>query len=83
MAREGADITIAYLPEEEEDASWTIKQIEKAGRKGHKVSGDLKDESHCKKVIDEHLKAHGGRMNVLVNNGMSSLRRCCSQAITY
>ncbi|KAH0147535.1 NAD(P)-binding protein, partial [Aureobasidium melanogenum] len=35
MAREGADITICYLPEEQEDADWTLEQIKKAGRKGH------------------------------------------------
>ena len=69
MAREGADVTIAYLEEEQEDADYTIKQIEKAGRKGHGISGDLKDEATCKKIVDEHMKVHG-RLDVLVNNGV-------------
>jgi len=68
MAREGADITIAYLPEEKEDAEWTIKQIEKEGRKAHGVPGNLREREDCKKLVDEHMKVHG-RLNVLVNNG--------------
>jgi len=73
MAREGADITIGYLPEEEEDAKWTINEIIKSGRKAHGIAGDIKDESTCKRLIDEHLKFHG-KLNVLVNNGTYSLQ---------
>lgn len=68
MAREGADVTIMYLPEEQEDADYTIEAIQKAGRKGHGIKGDLKEEAFCKSAIEEHLKVHGGRLNVLVNN---------------
>jgi hypothetical protein len=71
MAREGADITIAYLPEEQEDADWTIKQIEKEGRKAHGVAANLRERDNCKNLVDEHMKVHG-RLNVLVNNG-----ECC------
>lgn len=70
MAREGADVTICYLPEEQEDADWTIKYVEKAGRKGHGIAIDLKQNESCKKVVDEHMKVHG-RLNVLVCNGTS------------
>jgi len=56
MAREGADVSILYLPEEEEDAKWTIDQINKAGRKGHGMAYDLKEEKNCKAAIDEHIK---------------------------
>lgn len=74
MAREGADVTIAYLQEEEEDAQYTLEEIKKAGRKGHGVAGDLKDEANCKKIVDEHIKVHG-KLNVLVNN--------CKSLIAY
>jgi len=67
MAREGADVSILYLPEEEEDAKFTIKQIEKAGRKGHGLQYDLTEEGSCKAAIDEHIKVFG-KINVLVNN---------------
>nr|OQO18079.1 hypothetical protein B0A51_14699 [Rachicladosporium sp. CCFEE 5018] len=74
MAREGADITICYLAEEKEDAEWTIKQIEKEGRKAHGIVGDLKSMEVCKSIIDEHMKVHG-RLNVLVNN--ASMQEAC------
>ena len=68
MAREGADITICYLPHEKEDADWTIKYIEKAGRKAHGFAADLKDLDNAKKAVEEHMKVHG-RLNILVPNG--------------
>lgn len=68
MAREGADVTICYIPEEKEDAEWTLNYIEKAGRKGHGIAIDLKKTDNCKKVVDEHLQVHG-RLNILVSNG--------------
>lgn len=71
MAREGADVSIVYLPEEEEDAQWTLDQIAKSGRKGHGMVFDLKEEQNCKKAVEEHLKVFG-RLNVLVNNSESS-----------
>jgi len=74
MAREGADVSILYLPEEEEDAKWTIKQIEKAGRKGHGMAYDLKEEANCKAAIEEHIKVFG-KLNVLVNN--ASMQESC------
>ncbi|KAH0175195.1 short chain dehydrogenase/ reductase-like protein, partial [Aureobasidium melanogenum] len=74
MAREGADVSILYLPEEEEDAQYTIKQIEKAGRKGHGMQYDLKEEANCKAAIDEHIKVFG-KLNVLVNN--ASMQESC------
>lgn len=67
FAREGADVTIVHLPEEKEDAEWTIGMIEKAGRKGHRIEADLKQNKSCESVIDEHMKVHG-RLNILVNN---------------
>ncbi|KAG9606203.1 short chain dehydrogenase/ reductase-like protein, partial [Aureobasidium melanogenum] len=74
MAREGADVSIVYLPEEEEDAQYTIKQIEKAGRKGHGMQYDLKEEANCKAAIDEHIKVFG-KLNALVNN--ASMQESC------
>lgn len=70
MAREGADVSIVYLPEEEEDAKFTIGQIEKAGRKGHGMQLNLREEENCKKAVEEHVKVFG-KLNVLVNNGSS------------
>ncbi|KAJ9633441.1 uncharacterized protein PV06_06763 [Exophiala oligosperma] len=66
-AMEGADSLIAYLPEEEEDAQETKCAVEKHGRKCVLVSGDLRKQENCQKVIDTALKELG-EINILVNN---------------
>ncbi|KIW21540.1 hypothetical protein PV08_02120 [Exophiala spinifera] len=67
MAREGADITIVYLEEEEPDAKWTKSQIEKAGRQCQLLALDITSEDNCRKAIDAHLSKFG-KLSVLVNN---------------
>ncbi|SDY61868.1 SDR family oxidoreductase [Citreimonas salinaria] len=66
FAREGADVLISYL-EEDEDARETARLVEEAGRKAVLVRGDLSDPAHCRKVIDEAVSAFG-RVDVLVSN---------------
>ncbi|SCF12834.1 hypothetical protein GA0074695_3666 [Micromonospora viridifaciens] len=67
-AREGADVLISYLGEQEEaDARDTVRLIEQAGRKGVAVRTDLTDESHCRQLIDRALADLGG-IDILVNN---------------
>jgi len=46
FAREGADVLLSYLPEEEQDAADTAQWVEKAGRKVAKLPGDLREESY-------------------------------------
>jgi len=48
FAREGADVLIAYL-NEDEDAKETEKWVKDAGRKAVLVAGDIQQEDHCKK----------------------------------
>ncbi|KAI8940588.1 hypothetical protein NX059_001862 [Plenodomus lindquistii] len=67
FAREGADVSIVYLPEEEEDAQFVKKKVEEAGRKANLMALDLKDRSNCEKAVEGHMKAFG-KLNVLVNN---------------
>lgn len=67
FAREGADVCIAYLPEEEKDADETGKYVKEAGRKFVKVPGDLREEKHCLKLI-ETCKSELGGVDILVNN---------------
>ena len=65
-AMEGADSLIAYVPEEEEDAQETKRQVEKLGRTCHLVSTDLRQFENCKKVADAALEKLG-RVNILVS----------------
>ncbi|WP_232549809.1 SDR family oxidoreductase [Propioniciclava soli] len=68
FAREGADVAISYLPEEEPDAEKIIALIEKAGRKALALPGDLKDREYCVDIVEKTVKEFGG-LDILVNNG--------------
>ncbi|MCO5732024.1 SDR family oxidoreductase [Rhizobium sp. SSA_523] len=65
-AREGADVLISYL-NEEEDAAETRRLVEEAGRKAVLVPGDLQSADHCRKVIETAVSELGG-IDILVNN---------------
>ncbi len=67
FAREGADVLISYLPEEEEDARETAQLVEKAGRKVVTVPGDIRDEGHCTAIVERAVSELGG-LEILVNN---------------
>lgn len=68
MAREGADIVIAYKDKTEDiDAKDTQKWIEESGRQSLLITGDIRSEKHCKKIIDKTIEKFG-KIDVLVNN---------------
>jgi NAD(P)-dependent dehydrogenase (short-subunit alcohol dehydrogenase family) len=67
FAREGADVAINYLPQEEEDAKAVVALIEKAGRQAVALPGDLRDAAFCRRLVDDAVKRLGG-LDVLVNN---------------
>jgi NAD(P)-dependent dehydrogenase (short-subunit alcohol dehydrogenase family) len=66
-AREGANVAIVYLPEEEKDAKKTAKHIEKEGGKSLLIPGDVKDSKFCEEAIEKTVKEFG-QIDVLVNN---------------
>jgi NAD(P)-dependent dehydrogenase (short-subunit alcohol dehydrogenase family) len=65
-AREGADLLISYL-DEDEDARDTKRLVEEAGRKAVLVPGDIKTSAHCRAIIDKAVSELGG-IDILVNN---------------
>ena len=67
FAREGADVAINYLPNEEEDAREVVELIKKAGRKVSAIPGDIRDESFCQQLVKQSADALGG-LDILVNN---------------
>jgi NAD(P)-dependent dehydrogenase (short-subunit alcohol dehydrogenase family) len=73
FAREGADVLISYL-NEDEDAQDTARLVEEAGRKAVLVSGDLQDPAHCRAVIDRAVEEFG-RVDVLVSNAAFQMNR--------
>ena len=73
-AREGADVAINYYPSEEPDAQEVIALIKAEGRKAVAIPGDLRDESFCRKLVDEAIKGLGG-LDILVNNAARQQNR--------
>ena len=67
FAREGADVAISYLPEEEEDAQGVVALIQEAGRTAVAIPGDLTDVNYCRELVERSVTELGG-LDILVNN---------------
>lgn len=67
FAREGADVAIAYLPEEQEDADRILAFIEDAGQRALGIPGDLTELANCVAAVEKTVEAFGG-IDILVNN---------------
>ncbi len=59
FAREGADVAINYLPDEEPDAREVIALIKQAGRTGLAIPGDIRDEAFCQSLVDQAVRRTG------------------------
>jgi NAD(P)-dependent dehydrogenase (short-subunit alcohol dehydrogenase family) len=66
FAREGADVLIAYL-NEDDDAQDVARYVQDAGRKCVLMPGDLSDPAHCRTVVDRVVAEFGG-IDILVSN---------------
>ncbi|HVQ17735.1 MAG TPA: glucose 1-dehydrogenase [Actinomycetes bacterium] len=73
FAREGADVLISYLSEDE-DAADTARYVEEAGRRAVLVSGDLSSAQHCRDIVAKAVEEFG-RIDVLVNNAAYQMTR--------
>jgi NAD(P)-dependent dehydrogenase (short-subunit alcohol dehydrogenase family) len=67
FAREGADVAINHLQEEEPDAREVIDLIRAEERLGLSIPGDIRDEAFCKHLVDEAVRGLGG-LDILVSN---------------
>lgn len=75
FAREGCKVTIAHLPEEQEDADKVIKLVREApeGEKEiQSIPGDLREESYCKSLVEAHVKKFG-KLDIAVNNASKQI----------
>ncbi|MBV8737508.1 MAG: SDR family oxidoreductase [Alphaproteobacteria bacterium] len=66
FAREGADLLVSYL-NEDEDAHETKRLVEEAGRQCVLMPGDIANAEHCRKLVEKSVDAFG-RIDVLINN---------------
>ncbi len=73
-AREGADVAIGYLQEEQTDADETKRLIEHEGGKCLLLPGDVTDETFCKSMIEKCVSEFGG-IDILVSNAAHQMRK--------
>ena len=68
FAREGADVAMSYLPEEERDAQRVAGILQDAGVTALTIPGDLRDPAYCRDLVERAVGGLGG-LDILVNNG--------------
>ncbi|OLO02691.1 SDR family oxidoreductase [Salinicola socius] len=66
FAREGADVAVMYLSEDE-DAKETQRLVEAEGRRCLLIAGDIRDAAFCRSALAQVVDTFGG-LNILVNN---------------
>jgi NAD(P)-dependent dehydrogenase (short-subunit alcohol dehydrogenase family) len=81
FAREGADVAIVYLPEEEVDAKETEKYVREEGRECLLLPGDVKDPKFCEHAVNSAAEKFG-RLDVLVNNAAFQRHQASLEDIT-
>ncbi len=67
FAREGADVALNYLPDEQPDADEVIALIKEAGRTALPLPGDLREEEFCEKLVADAVRGLGG-LDIIVSN---------------
>ncbi|WP_300266462.1 SDR family oxidoreductase [Microbacterium sp.] len=69
FAREGADVAIAHMPEEQADADETLRFVTEADRSAMSLAGDLRNEDFAIKAVTEARQAFGGLDTLVLNAG--------------
>jgi NAD(P)-dependent dehydrogenase (short-subunit alcohol dehydrogenase family) len=80
-AREGADVAIVYLREEQSDAEETRRAVEEEGRRALPIPGDVQQRGFCQEAVEKTVQ-HFGRLDVLVNNAAYQNRQDSIEDIT-
>jgi NAD(P)-dependent dehydrogenase (short-subunit alcohol dehydrogenase family) len=80
-AREGADVAIACLSEEHDDAEETRRAVEAEGRRCFTLEGDISDAAVCRTLVEETV-AKLGRLDILVSNAAYQNRKQTVEEIT-
>ena len=81
FAREGADVVLSYLPEEQQDAEETARWVREAGRTAVLAPGDITDEQHCEQLVQRTVDELGG-IDLLVNNAAHQMAQDGIESIT-
>lgn len=67
FAREGADVALVYLPEEQSDAEETRQAVEAEGHTALLISGDVSQSAFCRAAVEQTIGEYG-KLDILVNN---------------
>jgi NAD(P)-dependent dehydrogenase (short-subunit alcohol dehydrogenase family) len=81
FAREGADVLISYLAEEEPDAQETARVVQVAGKKAVQAPGDIGEEDQCRRLVEQAISEFG-KIDILVNNAAYQMYREGLQSIS-
>lgn len=81
-AREGADVAISYLPDEQADADEVIALIKAEGRKAVALPGDIMNEAWCRELVEKAVVDLGGLDILVVNAGRQQYREDVSDLST-
>lgn len=74
FAREGADVALSYLPEEQSDAEFTQQAVQREGRRCVLLPGDLMAENFCNELVEATVQALG-QLDILVSNAAHQNRK--------
>ncbi len=80
-AREGADVAISYLPEEQRDAEETKGAVTAEGRRCALIPGDLTDANFCRELVEQTVRQLG-KLDVLVSNAAHQARKQSLEEVT-
>jgi NAD(P)-dependent dehydrogenase (short-subunit alcohol dehydrogenase family) len=80
-AREGADVAISYLPEEQPDAEETRRAVEAEGRRCVLIPGDLKEAQFCDDLVEQAVNELG-KLDILVSNAAHQNRKQSLEEVT-
>ncbi|MBW3543225.1 MAG: SDR family oxidoreductase [Planctomycetes bacterium] len=67
FGREGADVALVYLPEEQSDAETTAAAVREEGREALLIPGDVRESSFCREAVEKTVERFG-KLDILVNN---------------
>ena len=81
FAREGADVAVVYLEQEQADARELRDEIRKLGRRAILIAGDVCDPEFCDRAVKQTIEAFG-QLNILVNNAAYQKRKESLEEIT-
>lgn len=81
FAREGADVALVYLDEEQPDAAQTCEEIAGHGHEALQIPGDVTDAEFCRRAVEQVVEKFG-RLDILVNNAAYQKHRDTLDAIS-